>query len=524
MSKLALNDLDLDLEDVKFENDLDQPLIGAIIKEPTTLGIAYGLGSLGLCFVPGFGWLSAAALLIMGVFDVKATLAADTIAPKSLSLGPASLDTAELLAEHDQMEADQWNRRLASPPRPVYDPDEYSEPSPFGSSKRTPHSTADRMEFMQYRPEQESLLEPAAEAAVELRVQDELRSRGIEPATPSAIELEHECLARQMMTVDDSGYLRSWFIAAITRTGKGAALLAAMLMAADSGLGINFWVIEPKDDPNERYRWSAVPAERRIHFEAAHPGTNAPEVAQAVKALTLRFYDAKQAINILIVDELKVLMDCLGRAGKEHQQQFSSFLSGVASTGASRQRYVWTTTTAIGVAENGLNSKGDRSSFVEAYLVTERSKNTVTSHKSFDLNPSVPAAALGESGRAFITSQDNEWHPVPLRYKALDETLKASQPEPLTAPAPKIAEPTDGECQDLADVLISVVTSQRAIALSLEQIAEHHPGIKQMLNSPDFAPVLDATVRRAGKQGLLRVFEIGDVLSVGAIRRTQQRA
>ena len=517
------------VDSIKFENDLDKPLLGAIVKDPTVVGIAYFCGALGLCFVPGLGIVSAIALSLLGAMDTVATLKTDDDSgdEHALTFAPMKKITARLEGE----------QRAIAPVRPTeaavvaYDDKTYTEPSPWGAPvKRQPQQPAPAPAGMP-TPEEYH----AANALVDARVKalgldhDELltiaEAKPIEPTVPPKTEAPKLDLARLMATPDDSGYYRSRLLTALTRTGKGLVTLTALtILLSELGRDLELFCIDAKADPNEAHRWAIVPTANRYQFSGGAPDCNPVSVKSAVNEITHSFYYSKAKYKFLIISELKTLMGTLGRVSKTDQRNFSTFLSSLACTGASSHRYVWIDTNVVGLDENGFNGAGDRDAFELDYLVKKEKQKQITGHKSFIGETNIPAKAFELSGRAFCSTSVEGWHPIPRSYDELDKTLREAHPPVIPMePTPAKVEATTKEAEDLAFVCEQVLKCQGAIALRLDQIAEVHGGIRQMLSTPALKPSLLAALDKAAELELLRVASIGGVYTVSVSRCAKRR-
>lgn len=506
--------------DVKFENDLDQPFIGAVIKDPTSLGFIYLFGALGLCFVPGLGVVSAVGTIVMGWFDVTATLAKDS-SKDERSVEPIKDDELEdfghrlVQAEIKALPASEnteWKLPvIVSPETLGLDKSvEYTQPNPWGNNPlpRTPQTTDNQVEDV------------VKWARGTGRVP---KREGFEDESTTELTKTPD-LARLMATPDADGYYRSILTTAKTRTGKGlVTTAAATILKTDLGADVELFSLDAKNDPEESHRWSMIPTHNRYQFSGIAPDLNPAEVKKYVDRITKAFYYSKAKYKFLLISELKILMAVLNRASKTAQAEFSTLLSNQACGGASSHRYIWVETNVVGLGENGFNGAGDRDAFELSYIVTERNQEQVTGHKSFIGNPNVPKSAFTESGRAFCSTLCSGWHPVPPRYKEIDETLKRAVPPTISIPEPSI-KITDREAEDMALVCNSVLADVGAIALTIEQLAEKHTGISQMLHSEQYEPVLRAALEKAEGKGLIRLIKMGDSLSVGQLSRNKNRA
>ena len=510
------------VDSIKFENDLDKPLLGAIIKDPTIVGIAYFCGALGLCFVPGLGIVSAIALSLLGAMDTVATLKTDDDSDDdhALTFAPMKKITARLEGE----------QRAIAPVRPT-EAAAVAYESPWGAPvKSQPQPPAPAPAGMP-TPEEYH----AANALVDARVKalgldhDELltiaEAKPIEPTAPPKTEAPKLDLARLMATPDDSGYYRNRLLTALTRTGKGLVTLTALtILLSELGRDVELFCIDAKADPNEAHRWAMVPTANRYQFSGGAPDCNPQEVKASVDAIAKSFYYSKAKYKFLIISELKTLMAVLGRVSKSAQRDFSTFVSSLACTGASSHRYVWIDTNVVGLAENGFNGQGDRDAFVLDWLVKKENQKQITGHLSFVGETSIPAKAFELSGRAFCSTSVEGWHPIPRSYDELDKTLKEAHPPVIPMePTPTKVEVTAQEAEDLAFVCEQVLKCQGAIALRLDQIAEVHGGIRQMLSTPALKPSLLAALDKAAELELLRVASIGGVYTVSVSRCAKRR-
>jgi hypothetical protein len=263
-------------------------------------------------------------------------------------------------------------------------------------------------------------------------------------------------------------------------------------------------------------------------FSGRAPDVNPVEVKTRLDEICKAFYYSKAKYKFLIISELKILMGVLARVDAKAPKEFSSFLASIACGGASSHQYVWIDTNVVGLAENGFNGVGDRDAFELDWIVTEKNASQITSHVSFVGNKHIPSRAFGTSGRAFSSSGATGWHPVPNTYEELDATLRQAHPPTIPMqqqgineqPLPEI---TQEEAENLAFTCEGAIRCQNAISLSLEAIGDLHAGVKQMLESPEYRPVLIATLNKAGELGLLRVVEFGGSYTVGlASKRSKQ--
>jgi hypothetical protein len=506
-------------QDIQFENDLEKPIIGAAIKDPTTVGFIYLMGALGLCFVPGLGFVSAGFALLMGFFDVSATLKADTSEPaeRAGDNWEPALPPVKTRAEFEKVPRAIAPAQTAHPPV-NYDDSTYTEPSPWGPPvKKPPVKDDDKPEFLKLTPEREYLDGPEAYNEVEERVKERLKTKGA--ITPASVP----DIARIMATPDADGYYRSRLLTAPTRTGKGLVTLAALtIVRTELGSDVELFGIDAKNDHKEAHRWSVIPAANRFQFSGTAPRVDAGAIAQQVWAITEAFYASRAKYKFLIISELKILMATMGKASKAQQSEFSSYLSNQACGGASSHSYIWIDTNVVGLGENGFNGQGDRDAFVLDYLVTRQNKKQVVGHNSFTGDADIPVGAFGETGRAFYSAAVG-WHPVPASYDELDRAMKQASPPTVRMPQAPTREATDREAEDIATVCEGALRSQNALALTLEQIAAVHPGVKRMLNAPEHLPMLVASLEKANERGLIRLINMGGVLSVSRVSSKRVR-
>ncbi len=529
----------LDTESISFENDLDKPLLGAVVKDPTVVGIAYFCGALGLCFVPGFGLLSAIALSALGAMDVVATLSADDAEEKTLTFAKPARTTARLqngVRAIAPVRPDSEPHQHAAPPVGAYDKDKYTQPSPWGAPVKGPDAqplpTTPRT-----APAPSGMPTPAeyreANQLVTARLQalgmdeDELLNQAeAQPIQAIAPVKPSPDLARIMATPDKDGYYRSRLLTARTRTGKGLVTLMALnILLAELGAAVELFCIDAKDDPNEAHRWSIIPSANRYQFSGRAPNVDPAKVKSEVDRITTAFYYSKSKYKFLVISELKILMSVLNRAGKNAQRDFSSFVSAQACGGASSHQYVWIDTNVVGLAENGFNGAGDRDAFELDWLVTEEKQKQITGHQSFVGSARIPPKVFSLSGRAFSSTSVEGWHPVPTTYNELDKTLREVAPPVISLPtvAEDLPEATDKEVEDLAFVCNAALKSLGAISQPLENIAAIHSGIQAMLTTPSLKPSLVSALNKAGATGLLRVAEVGGQFTIGAVRNEKQQ-
>jgi hypothetical protein len=532
----------IDAESISFENDLDKPLLGAVVKDPTVVGIAYFMGAIGLCFVPGFGVISAIALSALGAMDVVATLSADQEEEKTLTFDKSAKTTARLETEQRVIAPVRPGTAPQQPqaPAPIvaYDKDKYTQPSPWGAPVKGPDVQPLPANSPRNVPATPSgMPSPAEYRATNQLVTERLQALGVSEdellnqaeaqlITPTVPQKASPDLARIMATPDADGYYRSRLLTARTRTGKGLVTLAALtILRTELGLDVELFCIDAKDDPNEAHRWSVIPSVNRYQFSGRAPNVDPADIKAEVDRITTAFYYSKSKYSFLVISELKILMSVLSRAGRNAQRDFSSFVSAQACGGASSHQYVWIDTNVVGLAENGFNGAGDRDAFELDWLVKEDKQKQITGHQSFVGDARIPSKVFSLSGRAFSSTSIEGWHPVPTTYNELDKTLRDAAPPVVSLPtiAENLPEATDKEAEDLAFVCNAALKSLGAISQPLESIAATHSGIQAMLTTPSLKPSLVAALYKANDLGLLRVIELGGSFTIGAIRNEKQQ-
>lgn len=540
-------------QDLRFENDLNEPLLGTVVKDPTCLGLSYLFGVAGIAlFVPGFGFVSAIALAVLGFCDVSATLRVDNKLDKVKLLGLPSRDAAT--PKHTPVEkSSRTQPATALPPdRPskpatpkhtpaytkapatAYDNNTYTQPNPWGPSiQRCYEEDAAALNaklaslpllddepeaFVSSSSPANVKAEPALSGSVVKSIplapatEAPLRPRAFSPVpTPAPTPTD---LARRMATPDSDGYYRSRLLTAPTRTGKGLATQAALLhLKKELGDAVELFLIDAKNDPSEAYRWQLIDEGNRYQFSGAAPRIDGPDVADRVMAIVDLFYNSEAKYKFLVVSELKILMSALGKAGASVKTDFSAWLSSQACGGASRHSYIWIDTNVVGLKENGFNGSGDRNSFVCDYIVTEQNKVQITSHVTFDGPRAIDSAIFAESGRAEYSQLGKGWQAVPATYAEIDRTIKEATPTlDLATIEPELPDPTEEDARAISLILNTAVLEARALSLPLSAVA--HRGIKAMSESDRTRKALDKTIELAISLKLINARKVGDEYTI----------
>ena len=231
--------------------------------------------------------------------------------------------------------------------------------------------------------------------------------------------------AQLLPSFDQDGNLRSWFICGLPGAGKGTLFS----LSIDNAPDWEFWLIDPKDDPNERFYWEAIPSERRLHLDCNDPELDIESMQNSIKSLVSDFHKSPAKPKILIVDELPAIAV---KSGKEFAEFLRGYLSNTASMGRSRSAGAWISTQAVGVTENKLTTTS-KGSFYQMYLVNASTSQKIINHQSFKLNPTIPPSLIANLKRAYLTDIDNRWKPFPSEYK---QRMEAKKMNPIATPLP----------------------------------------------------------------------------------------
>ena len=248
------------------------------------------------------------------------------------------------------------------------------------------------------------------------------RSENDKPRQESATKEDIDP-AKLLPSFDQDGNLRSWFICGLPGAGKGTLFS----LSIDNAPEWEFWLIDPKDDPNERFYWEAIPSERRLHLDCNDPELDIESMQNSIKSLVSDFHKSPAKPKILIVDELPAIAV---KSGKEFAEFLRGYLSNTASMGRSRGAGAWVSTQAVGVTENKLTTTS-KGSFYQMYLVNASTSQKIINHQSFKLNPTIPPSLIANLKRAYLTDIDNRWKPFPSDYK---QRMEAKKMNPVATP------------------------------------------------------------------------------------------
>lgn len=146
-------------------------------------------------------------------------------------------------------------------------------------------------------------------------------------------------------------------------SGKGMLLSNILRLIKVMHPGIHIFLLDPKDDPKERGYWEGVvDTWYRCDFNSLRTQAKRDFIDQAIDQ-----YHAIEGPKLLIFDEATNLFGFMKNCAKDLLAETKSFLSGIASSGNSRNNYVWLLGHSGNLGDYGI-SGGEMSCFRKIYI------------------------------------------------------------------------------------------------------------------------------------------------------------
>jgi hypothetical protein len=215
---------------------------------------------------------------------------------------------------------------------------------------------------------------------------------------------------------------KSTIIAASPRVGKGFIVALAISELKKIFPDMEIWLIDPKNDPSERYYWTLIDVDKRVHYDLRDFNVDKYEATKTFEELLIRFNQSQAARKLLIVDEFVTLNQ---KCETEFMKRLKDFLVGICSSGEltpdqGMGRFAWIMTQSPYVTDLGFKTKAATATFQRVFLLNKASLQSLQIAISASFVPAIEPREveyfLKETGRVFYYSRTNSWHPVP-HYK-----------------------------------------------------------------------------------------------------------
>jgi hypothetical protein len=244
----------------------------------------------------------------------------------------------------------------------------------------------------------------------------------VEPFHGSAIQPTPSDIALSMAKIP-----KSTLIAASPRVGKGIVVSMAIAHLKQLHPDLEIWLIDPKDEPTERYYWSQIDLDKRCHFDLRPFDVDVEAAIEVFTEHLTRFNSSLSYRKLLIIDEFVTLNQ---KCGGTFMTRLKDFIVGICSSGEVNPdlglgRFAWVITQSPYVSDIGFKTKAALVTFQRVFLLNKASIHLYPLAVSASF---VPAGfedkivrLIKATGRVFYYSRTDSWHPVP-NYKLTNST------------------------------------------------------------------------------------------------------